>query len=304
MKKYFIITVDTEGDNLWKYKKGETITTINTKYLPRFQSLCNKYGFKPVWLTNYEMASDEQFVKLAKTWKKEGLCEIGIHLHAWNNPPLYNLNAIYNGNPYLVEYPYNIMHEKFSCLYNLIKNKFRTTPVTHRAGRWVMNETYFKLLKEFNIKVDCSVTPGINWKNVKGETQGGCDYSLASQNPYKINGILEVPMTIRDFKFPIAFDLKHIYRIIRYGHEETWMRPCSSSTKILKKLCKSIHESSETDYIEFMIHSSELMPGGSPYFRNEQSIEKLYQTLDATFRYAKSLGFEGITLKEYAYMHF
>lgn len=40
--KHFIITVDTEGDNLWEYKKGTPIGTENAKYLPRFQSLCEK----------------------------------------------------------------------------------------------------------------------------------------------------------------------------------------------------------------------------------------------------------------------
>ena len=54
MKK-FIITIDTEGDNLWEWKFGDAITTENVKYLPRFQNLCNDFGFKPVWLTNYEI---------------------------------------------------------------------------------------------------------------------------------------------------------------------------------------------------------------------------------------------------------
>lgn len=31
--KYFIITVDTEGNNLWTYKKGDKITTNNAKYI-------------------------------------------------------------------------------------------------------------------------------------------------------------------------------------------------------------------------------------------------------------------------------
>lgn len=46
--KYFIITIDTEGDNLWTYKKGNQVGVENIKYIPRFQELCNKFGFKPV----------------------------------------------------------------------------------------------------------------------------------------------------------------------------------------------------------------------------------------------------------------
>jgi hypothetical protein len=60
----FLITIDTEGDNLWQ--KHDSITTENARYLPRFQQLCEKYGFKPVYLTNYEMAIDPVYIEFAK----------------------------------------------------------------------------------------------------------------------------------------------------------------------------------------------------------------------------------------------
>ena len=49
----------------------------------------------------------------------------------------------------------------------------------------------------------------------------------------------------------------------------------------------------------FMIHSSELMPGGSPNFKDENSIENLYIDIESIFSYAKSKGYVGITLREY-----
>jgi hypothetical protein len=39
-------------------------------------------------------------------------------------------------------------------------------------------------------------------------------------------------------------------------------------------------------YVEFMIHSSELMPGGSPYFPSIESVEKLYRDLNELFSQA------------------
>ena len=59
MKKFFIITVDTEGYNLWEYIKGSEIQTQNARFIQPFQDLCEKFGFKPVYLTNYEMANNE-----------------------------------------------------------------------------------------------------------------------------------------------------------------------------------------------------------------------------------------------------
>jgi hypothetical protein len=53
------------------------------------------------------------------------------------------------------------------------------------------------------------------------------------------------------------------------------------------------------DYLEFMIHSSELMPGGSPYFPDGRSVERLYEDLEAVFSAAAG-DFECLTLAEYA----
>ena len=51
MKRALLITIDTEGDRLWS--RPTTVETRNAEYLPRFQSLCERYGFKPTYLTNY-----------------------------------------------------------------------------------------------------------------------------------------------------------------------------------------------------------------------------------------------------------
>jgi hypothetical protein len=53
------------------------------------------------------------------------------------------------------------------------------------------------------------------------------------------------------------------------------------------------------DYIEFMIHSSELMPGGSPNFSDEYSIECLYNDMEELFDYIVGKGYVGSTFKEY-----
>lgn len=58
-KMYFIITVDTEGDNLWKIKQCSSgianITNRNGQYIERFQRLCEKYNLIPTYFVNYEM---------------------------------------------------------------------------------------------------------------------------------------------------------------------------------------------------------------------------------------------------------
>jgi hypothetical protein len=52
------------------------------------------------------------------------------------------------------------------------------------------------------------------------------------------------------------------------------------------------------NYAEFMLHSSEFMPGGSPTFRTADSIERLYHDLEQLFSAAADY-FTGATLQEF-----
>ena len=302
MKKYFIITVDTEGDNLWKYNKGDEVETMNSHYLIRFQNLCNKYGFKPVYLTNYEMVNSEHYVNEAKEWLSKRQCEIGVHLHAWNNPPMFDLKGQYDGNSYLIEYPEDVMRTKFKLLYNLIVEKFQIRPFSHRAGRWAMNDKYFKILKEFGIGADCSYTPGVDWTKAIGETRGGLDYSSQNHNVQIINDVVEVPATIRKFRNCMHGSWKHKIKSMLLS-ENVWMRPAISSARSMKKIIDIVEAEENTDFIEFMLHSSEVMPGGSPYFTTETDIDKEYRTMEEVFAYAKSKGYVGATLQDYVQVY-
>ena len=296
--KYFIITVDTEGDNLWGYKEGNPIGTRNADYIPRFQSLCDRYGFKPVYLTSYEMAMSNVFVKMGKEWLANDKCEIGVHLHAWNNPPYYKIDGAYSGNPYLIEYPEEIMRKKFQVIYDLIIERFGIIPISHRAGRWAMNDTYFKILKDFGIKVDCSYTPYINWQNVKGISMGGSDYSLVGRNVSVVNGVKEVPMSVMHTHKPYSDGLRHKIKTIIRGNT-IWLRPACSDVRMMKAVIDFYAKDKTLNFVEFMIHSSELMPGGSPYFQTTESIENEFRSIEKIFEYAIMKGYKGCTLKEY-----
>lgn len=299
--KYFIITIDTEGDDLWNYKKGQVVETVNSLYIPRFQELCEKYDFKPVWLTNYEMAQDSRYVDYIKPKLLTNKCEVGIHIHAWNNPPLFEIDKKYNGNPYLIEYPYDIMKAKFKLTYDLLYNKFGVKPISHRAGRWAMNSLYFELLKEFDVKVDCSFTPGIDWSKNYGQTIGGSDYSNMHLGPQIIDGILEMPVSI--LKLHCFNKGSYLHRIKNFiKGDYIWLRPAASSYSAMIRLVKELESQNneqEMSFLEFMIHSSELMPGGSPYFNTVESIEREYEEMDRLFSYLKNKGYVGITFEEY-----
>lgn len=303
--KHFIITIDTEGDNLWKWKPGQEVTTKNVQYLKRFQELCAQYGFKPVWLSNWEMISDPLFVEFINRNVEAGSCELGMHLHAWNNPPFYELpRDEHSGAPYLIEYPREIMEAKIAAITEKMKEQFGYVPVSHRAGRWAMNDTYFELLYQYGYRIDCSYTPGISWRDSLGQTPGfaGPDYRKASRDIQKYKGIVEVPVTV-EYTHRMFLDKNKSWKsnvktaLFGMAGQNIWLRPGRDNMKDMLWMIEK-NRNGNGDYLMFMLHSSELMPGGSPTFKDAEAVEVLYGKLQVLFDVIKD-SYEGCTLEEY-----
>src|ERR1039457_1677469 len=200
----FLITIDTEGDNLWS--DSRRITTRNSDFLPRFQQVCEAYGLKPTYLVNYEMARCPVFGRFARDTLRRSVAEIGCHIHAWNSPPDYALTADdLSCKPYLTEYPAEILWAKVTAQTTLLEQTFECPITSHRAGRWGFNGEYARALSHQGYLVDCSVTPGVSWKSSPGKSDGP-DYSGAPLGPYFLDfddvcrpggsPLLEAPMTI------------------------------------------------------------------------------------------------------------
>lgn len=286
----FLITIDTEGDNLWARKDLGTPGTENAKYLFRFQELCEKYGFIPTYLTNYEMARDKVMCEFGQDGLKRGVLELGAHEHAWNQPPYWPLirRPGEYGKPYLVEYPTWIIRQKLDYLTKFLEDTFQTSVRSHRGGRWCLNMEIVRELGRLGYFADCTCTPGISWQNNRGWSpfSEGTDWSacknqaffLSYQEGTAFRQLLEIPVTI------IGGD---------------WLRPTGRNLRnMLRILDRAIADGNP--YVEFMLHSSELMPGGSPTFHRAEQVEKLYSDLDALFTYAVGLGFSGEGMGTYA----
>lgn len=301
MNKNFIITVDTEGDNQWNIYNGQDITTENANFIPRFQEMCEEFGFKPVYLVNYEMANNDFLMDYLKKKQKEGVCEIGTHLHAWNSPPKYELERKFEGNPYITEYPEQIVYEKIDYMTKFIESKVGIRPIVHRAGRWASSDSMFDILSELGYIADCSVVSGCNMLNYPGKTVSyGFDYRTYPDETYLVrDNLIEIPMTVKHIQHTLAGkSIKNRAKNLIVG-KDRWLRPAISTVKEMK-LHIDERVKNGSDYAEFMIHSTELMPGGSPYFKNSRDVEREYKDMRTIFTYAVQCGFEGITMRDYA----
>ncbi|QAY78071.1 deacetylase [Sphingosinicella sp. BN140058] len=298
----FQITIDTEGDNAWL--RPSTGETRNAEYLSRFQYLCECYGFRPTYLVNWEMANSPAFQELGRDILQRGVGEIGMHLHAWDSPPLRPLTADDAvQHPYLIEFPEQVMRDKVACLTDRLEAVFGTKMLSHRAGRWAFNETYARILMDHGYQADCSVTPHRSWKSVPGAAtgSGGSDYTDFPDRPFwwheDGSRLLEIPVSI--LRYAPTTIVRGVRRLLgRPGHRLLWLRPNGRNLGDMLFILESALQE-KRDYVQFVLHSSELMPGGSPTFTTAEQIETLYRDLETLFDVA-ARNFAGGTLAEYA----
>lgn len=303
---FFLVTIDTEGDNLWAAPKE--ITTRNSGFLSRFQDTCERYGIRPTYLTNYEMVQCGVFREFAHDVLRRNAGEVGMHLHAWNSPPIEPLTPDdFAHLPYLVEYSERVMREKIRVMTAELEEAFSVKMCSHRAGRWNIDRRYVALLIEAGYSVDCSVTPGISWRQYKGNPmgEGGADYTRFPHHAYWMgpsdistpgigSSLLEVPMTILQAEDSLWESWRNTFRRLRSAglgksgsdrqpeRAARWLRPNGRNRREMISTIKIVC-AERRQYAEFMLHSSELMPGGSPTFRTPHSIDRLYDDLHALF---------------------
>ncbi len=313
----FLIVIDTEGDNQWG--RSRTVTTENARYLRRFQELCERYHLRPTYLTNWEMVNCPVFQEFGRDVLARGMAEIGMHLHAWHSPPFEPLTADdYQYQPYLPEYPEELMRAKVQVMTETLEDTFGRKMVSHRAGRWGFDSRYAHILAEAGYLVDCSVTPHLSWRTHSGAPNGsgGPDYTHFPAQAYFLDldniskpgasSLLEVPMTVARSEHPLTHQLHRLIRkaprLVRAPFNRLFPPPCrlEPDGRNLRHLLRILRQAKAQgkDYVEFTLHSSEFMPGGSPKFPSKGSIETLYRHMEELFWFAKD-NFAGLTLHEY-----
>ncbi len=312
----FLITIDTEGDNIWARRRE--MTTENARFLPRFQALCEEHGFKPTYLVNYEMVTDARFQAFGRAALRRGVAEIGLHVHAWDSPPRQSGNASAVDHLYIYELPKPVMFAQMETLTRLLADVFEVRPVSHRAGKWGFNEEVARQLVELGYEADCSVTPGISWRRFRGMSAGagGPDFRDAPVRPYFVDpddvcrsgdsSLLEVPVTVRTNYPP---PLRRLYRGVEHqlagrlirlgaGPSHSWLRPNGRNLPTLLDVVEwGLRQ--DLPVLQLMLHSSELMPGGSPTFPRREQVEALYKHLGMLFAHLRARNVVGMTLDEY-----
>ncbi len=310
----FIITLDTEADDQWS--SASRLATRNLTFLPRFQALCERYGFPPTYLCTWEVVHARDFERTLNAWQKREACEVGAHLHPWSNPP-YDLDPEHapGRKTYPSELPIDAFRQKMLMLSESIRRHTGQPPRSYRAGRWGFSGEHVSVLSDLDYWCDCSVTPLTSWQAHVGAQEGGPDFRRAEVEPYFLDHddvcvageseLLEVPVTILNthplgLTAPRSRLLRGIGKRLKLWREPQWLRPWPHGRG--EDLIR-VYENAKfrgLPVVEMMFHSSELMPGGSPFWPDEAAVERLYVMLEQLFEHAANDDARGMTLREFA----
>ena len=296
------MTIDVEPDNVWA--ETHSCSMKNVEHLLAFHRLCQDYGVRPTYLVSWSVAADDACATILDTLLSHGDCEVGIHPHLWETPPIIDMDLTERATVGL-DYPEDILQEKISNLVGAIRARFGP-PTSHRAGRWGIDHRQAIILTHLGICVDSSVIPGIDWSST-----GILDHTCAPLEPYFISdkdmfeqgsaGLLEVPCTIKP-----GLELwglgknRHIAKLInKMGCGSQWLRASPSSN--VRKLIQTCQWAAQyLGCLNLMSHSSEFMANGSPYWKTEADVEYHFSIYRKLFEWWQQHNIIPRTLSEFS----
>lgn len=262
----FVLTIDVEIDagRKWKTSNPATYEGV-TRGIPILQSLCDRYGVRPVYLISPAVMIDGPSVEYLNSLNRDR-CELGTHLHGEYIAPM----ARFPGEDFSgcdpqdmqCEYEKAVEFEKLKNLTEKFIKLFGSAPKSFRAGRFGARGWTTDCLEQLGYSHDTSVTPFRNWFDIADFSKPA---SLSPYHPSKENicergdsAILEVPVSITP-------DLQ-------------WLRPTPrrfSDFEQCKRVIDWYEAHARPTVLCCMFHNVELVPNKSPYCRSEQDCEEL-----------------------------
>lgn len=315
------VSIDTEEDGWGTYPRtGYSVRNI--QQLTRLQDLFDGYGVRPTYLVNLPPLTDADSVRvLADLAAREGV-EVGAQCHSWNTPPFserYEADVESDERQSLMSsLPVEVNLGKVRTLKSALQHELGVEPTSFRAGRWGYGSTVSRAIAEEGFLVDASVTPFLDWSGM-----GGPDYSDVPFRPYRFDpdrpfrpdpqgSMVELPTTVGFLRgHPSASGQRRsrleksvlgrsklVGALDRMGFlARRWLSPEVSTTKELLQLSRA-WVNSGGDVLAFTFHSPTLLPGATPFVRDDSDLNGFLHRIERFLRHCVDQGFRFATLTE------
>ena len=311
MKPAVLVGIDTEADDQWSAEGRRRNEVRNALRLPALQALFERHGVRPTYVVTWEMATRPESVAVLRELAAGGRCEVGTHLHPWSSPPFRPEDL--RDHTYPHNLPPELLERQLTELTQAIRENLGVQPTTYRAGRNGFDGRTLPLLEKLGYTVDTSVDPLFNERRKRGMVFAGAprqpyfpDYADV-RRPGR-SRVLEVPITSATRPF-LWKPLEALYTQLpplpwrgalkRAGLRAAWLRPSYTPLPEMLAFADALQARRQPCF-NVIFHSSEILPGGSPYTPDEPSVRRFLDDLERLLAHlTQRLGAVGRTYREF-----
>ncbi|HEU0106153.1 MAG TPA: polysaccharide deacetylase family protein [Vicinamibacteria bacterium] len=307
-----LVGIDTEADDQWSARGRQEMGVRNAARLPALQALFEEFGVRPTYVVTWEMATRPESAAVLRDLARTGRCEIGTHLHPWSSPPFRPEDLAAHTYPHNL--PEELLDRQLRELTAVIQEQLGVRPTTYRAGRNGFDGRTLPILERLGYTVDTSVDPLFNERR-----KGGMIFDGAPIAPYHpdyadvrrpgASKILEIPITSATLP-GLPKVLERAYARLRpipwrgafkrLGLRPVWLRPSYTPLADMLTFADRLRRAGAPCF-NLIFHSSEVLPGGSPYTPDEKSVARFLDDLRRLLAHLTGpLGAQGRTYAEFA----
>jgi hypothetical protein len=290
----FIVTVDTEEEFDWTQPLGRTGHGLShVPRLAKFQQFCEGFGIVPVYLIDYPVATDPRVVEALGEAVTAGRAEVGVQLHPWVNPP--HDEEVNGLNSYAGNLPPELEAAKFRNLRNMIERAFGIAPMIYRAGRYGVGPASAEMLGEAGLAIDTSVRARFDYSSGGGPNFR--DHPIVPWWVDRPGGLMELPLTTvfwgllrhqGPMLYPALWRMPQLRGLLARVSllERIPLTPEGvSSEEAIKGIDIALDDG--LPILVFSFHSPSLRPGHTPYVRDADGLDLLYDWWRTVFAYLK-----------------
>lgn len=296
-----MVTVDTEEIFDWNNPKpvGHSLSLLGD--FARFQILCEHFEIIPHYFLTWPLMEDTKTAAWFKQLFKSGKATLGLHLHAWETPPVHPLKT--ESQLYQSSMPQELHLQTLQHLAMLFETVFGFRATTHRAGRYGISPSVLEDLAEIGIVHDFSPSAGFDFR-----AQGGPDFTHLSAHPFyhrtRMGDIITClpPSGARAIKRTQVFLPQKLNAIANFKSATGWqenlqshltapmrLTPEGNSSDAMIALARALAQS-HVPLLTLSFHSSTLTPGATPYTKDKQDVKNFLTRLEQFLLWQKQHG--------------
>lgn len=289
-KPRLIAVVDTEEEFDWSKPFSREATSVShMQLIHKLQEVYDRFSVQPVYVVDYPVASQAAGWKPLRDLMEQGRASIGAHLHPWVTPPYRE--KLSPSNSYGGNLSKDLEYSKLAHLTEQIERSFGFKPTVFKAGRYGIGPNTLESLAALGYEVDLSPAPPLDCSE-----DGGPDFSRMSHAPFidSATGILVIPGTgahhgwlpgdqvaVRRWCTSSWRAKLHTNSLLcRSGAlERIWLSPESFPSPKIIALTKTMLRQGSRFFV-VSLHSSIIMPGATPYVKDEKEVAMLLDRLN------------------------